>query len=102
MKSINQIFKNNKHLMDEPEVIELINYCKNLEDSIVDYNQKLDQTVILKQIISEIRNDCRNLLDEDEKGIRWPKDFDRVDFKVAVNNLCDYINNYCKDNYIKL
>ena len=53
MKSINQIFKDNKSLMDEPEVQKLIDYCLELVESVVDNNQVIDQTVVLKQIIFE-------------------------------------------------
>ena len=35
MKNINQIFKNNKHLMDEPEVIELVEYTRELEEIVL-------------------------------------------------------------------
>ena len=39
MKSINQIFKNNKSLMYEPEVVELIEYCQELEGEIIENKQ---------------------------------------------------------------
>ena len=35
MKSINQIFKDNTSLMDEPEVKELIEYCQELEGKVM-------------------------------------------------------------------
>ena len=40
MKNIKQIFKWNTSLMKEPEVEELIEYCRELEDSIIESNQK--------------------------------------------------------------
>jgi len=102
MKSINQIFKNNEHLMDLGPVEELIEYCRELEDKVVENNQVIDQTVILKQLISEISGSCVDLLKEDEKSERWPTDFERVDFKEAVINLKKYISLYCIDNKIRL
>ena len=54
MRSINQIFKGNEHLMDLEPVDSLIDYCKDLEDEVVENKQKSDQTIILKQLISEI------------------------------------------------
>ncbi len=45
MKNINQIFKNNRHLMDEPEVVELIEYCRELEGYAmeVEINRQYDK-----------------------------------------------------------
>jgi hypothetical protein len=102
MKSINQIFKGNEHLMDLEPVDSLIDYCKELEDMVVENTQMVDQTVILKQLISEISKSCSDLLEEDEKGVRWEKDFERVDFKETVVNLKNYISKYCSDNKIYL
>ena len=36
MKSIREIFKNNPSLLDEPEVVELLDYCEQLQDEIVE------------------------------------------------------------------
>jgi hypothetical protein len=102
MKSINQIFKDNYHLMDIPQVEELIDYARELEDKVVENSQVVDQTVILKQLISEIRESCSSMIEEDEKHKRWPKDFDEVDFRDAIKNLKNYINLYCLDNKIRL
>ena len=38
MKSIREIFKNNPTLLDEPEVAQLIKYCEQLQDEIVEFN----------------------------------------------------------------
>jgi hypothetical protein len=40
MKNIKQIFRWNSSLMEEPEVEELIEYCKELEDSLIESTQK--------------------------------------------------------------
>jgi len=37
MKSIREIFKNNPSLLDEPEVMQLLNYCEELQDEIVEF-----------------------------------------------------------------
>ena len=102
MKSISQIFKTNTTLMDEPEVVELVEYCKELEDMVVENKQIVDQSVILKQLISEISKSCSDLLQEDKEGERWKNDFERVDFKETVTNLKNYIIKYCLDNKIYL
>ncbi len=88
--------------MDIPQVEELIDYTKELEDIVIENDQIIDQTVILKQLISEIRQSCSSMIEEDEKHKRWPKDFDEVDFREVIKNLKDYINLYCLDNKIRL
>ena len=37
MKSIREIFKTNPSLLDEPEVAQLLNYCEQLQDEIVEF-----------------------------------------------------------------
>ena len=102
MKSINQIFRGNEHLMDLGPVEELIDYCRELEDEVVNNSQVVDQTIVLKQLISEINRSCKELLEENEKSERWGKDFEPVDFKESIVNLREYIIKYCLDNKIRL
>jgi hypothetical protein len=102
MKSINQIFKGNEHLMDLEPVDSLIDYCRELEDEVVENKQKSDQTIILKQLISEINKSCFELLEEDKKSERWSNDFEKIDFKESIVNLREYIIKYCFDNKINL
>jgi hypothetical protein len=102
MKSINQIFRGNEHLMDLEPVGELIDYCRELEDEVVNNSQVVNQTIILKQLISEINSSCKELLEENEKSERWGKDFEPVDFKESIENLREYIIKYCLDNKIRL
>ena len=102
MRSINQIFKGNEHLMDLEPVDSLIDYCKDLEDEVVECAQKNDQTIILKQLISEISKSCFELLEDDKKYERWSNDFEKIDFKESIVNLREYIIKYCLDNKIKL
>ena len=102
MRSIKQIFKGNEHLMDLEPVDSLINYCKELEDEVVENKQKSDQTIILKQLISEINKSCFELLEDDKKSERWSNDFEKIDFKESIVNLREYIIKYCLDNKINL
>jgi hypothetical protein len=102
MRSINQIFKGNEHLMDLEPVDSLIDYCRELEDEVVENKQKSDQTIILKQLISEINKSCFELLEDDKKSERWSNDFEKIDFKESIVNLREYIIKYCLDNKINL
>ena len=102
MRSIKQIFKGNEHLMDLEPVDSLIDYCRELEDEVVENKQKSDQTIILKQLISEISKSCFELLEDDKKSERWSNDFEKIDFKESIVNLRNYIIKYCLDNKINL
>ena len=64
MKNINQIFKNNKGLMNEPEVSELIDYCVDLEGKVLDTEIKnsYDKEHILKSSLFDILNGCREFI----------------------------------------
>jgi hypothetical protein len=102
MKSINQIFKNNPSLLNEDEVNELVEYCLELEDTVVEYKQREDKTVVLKQLVMEIKKSCFDLLKEEEKAERWPDEFEKINFKETIVNLDKYISLYCQQNKIYL
>ena len=92
MKNINQIFKNNTHLMDEPEIIELIEFCQELEGEVLE--KKIEDTYskeeIYLQILKEIYDSCDKTLTDDQLSERF-KETPRVDFKEAVINLKKYM-----------
>jgi len=92
MKNINQIFKNNKHLMETLEVMELIDYCVELEGNVVE--KKIDDTYnkeeIYHQILKDIYESCDKTLEDDHLAERF-KEIPRVDFKEAVTNLKKYM-----------
>ena len=92
MKSVNQIFKNNTRLMDQPEVIELIEYCQELEGEVLE--KKIEDTYskeeIYLQILKEIYDSCDKTLTDDQLSERF-KETPRVDFKEAVINLKKYM-----------
>jgi hypothetical protein len=92
MKSVNQIFKNNTHLMDEPEVIELIEYCQELEGKFmeVEINKQYDKEDILINVIRDIKESCEQTINDNEESIRF-NEIPRVDFEKSVVNLKKYI-----------
>ena len=92
MKNINQIFKNNTHLMDEPEVIELIEYCQELEGKFmeVEINKQYDKEDILINVIRDIKESCEQTINDNEESIRF-NEIPRVDFEKCVVNLKKYI-----------
>ena len=92
MKNINQIFKNNKHLIEHPEVQELMDYCQELEGKLmeVDINKQYDKEDILINVIRDIKESCEQTINDNEESIRF-NEIPRVDFEKSVVNLKKYI-----------
>jgi hypothetical protein len=92
MKNINQIFKNNKHLIEHPEVQELIDYCQELEGKLmeVEINKQYDKEDILINVIRDIKESCEQTINDNEESIRF-NEIPRVDFEKSVVNLKKYI-----------
>jgi len=78
--------------MYEPEVIELIEYCQELEGEVLE--KKIEDTYskeeIYLQILKEIYDSCDKTLTDDQLSERF-KEIPRVDFKEAVINLKKYM-----------
>ena len=92
MKNVNQIFKNNKHLIEHPEVQELIDYCRELEGKVmeVEINKQYDKEDILINVIRDIKESCEQTINDNEESIRF-NETPRVDFEKSVVNLKKYI-----------
>jgi hypothetical protein len=92
MKNINQIFKNNKHLIEHPEVQELIDYCQELEGKLmeVEINKQYDKEDILINVIRDIKESCEQTINDNEESIRF-NEIPRLDFEKCVVNLKKYI-----------
>ncbi len=98
MKSINQIFQDNSYLMDEPEVSELIEYCKELEDELIEHRQKKEVTkeVPLAELVRDLYRSIDEILKADENPVRF-KESPPVDFKTSILNLKQYLLKFAKD-----
>jgi hypothetical protein len=94
MKNINQIFKNNRRLMDEPEVVELMEYCRELEGEImeVEINKQYDKEEVLLNIVRDIYRSCKETIKDQEESVRFGET-PRVDFEKSIVNLKRYIEN---------
>ena len=93
MKNINQIFKNNKHLMDEPEVIELVEYTRELEEIVLQrkIEDSYDKEHMLKSMLSDILTSCRDMEDTNQLADRYPGMYEKSDAESLVKNLKTYI-----------
>lgn len=103
MKSIKQIFKDNEYLMEEESVKELIEYCQELENEVIETKQvnKFSFEDKLTELVKEIYHSINSVLKEDENAIRF-KETNRVDFKFRVELLKEYLINFSKDNKFNL
>jgi hypothetical protein len=104
MKNVNQIFKNNTHLMDQPEVIELIEYCQELEGEVLE--KKIDNTYnkehMLKTMLSDILSSCREYEENKILKDRYPELYNELDANSLVKNLMEYIITMNNKNNLRL
>lgn len=93
MKNVNQIFKNNKHLMDEPEVIELVEYTRELEEIVLQrkIEDSYDKEHMLRSMLLDILKSCRDMEETNQLSERYPGMYEKSDAESLVKNLKTYI-----------
>jgi hypothetical protein len=104
MKNINQIFKNNKHLMDEPEVQELVDYTRELEEMVLQrkIEDSYDKEHILKTMLSDILTSCRDMEETNKMSERYPDMYEKSDTESLVKNLKNYIMDMNYKNNLRI
>ena len=102
MKSTREIFKTNPSLLDEPEVAQLLEYCEQLQDEIVEFkfqktnNKELAMLDMLKEVIKGCNAIEKEQMEHDRFGFEAP------DYKSTISNLKSYIYKRCQDEKIWL
>jgi len=96
MKSIKQIFSTNPELMKNENVQELIDYCYELEEKVIDNNQENSLEVHLSVLIREIYDAILVTKEDDKESIRF-NDIERVDYEEAFNNLKKVLERFSLD-----
>lgn len=102
MKSIREIFKNNPSLLDEPEIIQLVNYCEELQDEIVEFkfrkteNKELAMLDMIKEVIKGCNSVEKEQMEHERYGYPAPN------YQETISNLKNYIYDRCKDEKINL
>ncbi len=93
MKNISQIFKDNYHLMDIPQVEELIEYTRDLEGRVFDNDlqEVNNKEEVYKSIIQDILISCRELEENKLLHERYPDLYKKIDADALIKNLKDYI-----------
>ncbi len=104
MKNITQIFKNNYHLMDIPQVEELIEYTRELEGKVFEKNieETYDKEEILKSIIQDVLAGCDELIENQLLNERYPELYKKPDADSLIKNLKDYILEMNRENKLGL
>ena len=102
MKSTREIFKTNPSLLNEPEVAQLLNYCEQLQDEIVEFkfeknkNKELAMLDMLKEVIKGCNAIEKEQLEHERFGFEPPA------YQETISNLKNYILKRCQDEKIYL
>ncbi|MFH6934075.1 hypothetical protein [Flavobacterium sp. FlaQc-30] len=102
MKSIREIFRNNPSLLEEPEVIQLVDYCSELQDEIVELKfQKTDnKELAMLDMIKEVIKGCNSIEKEQMEHERFG--YEAPNYQETISNLKNYIYSRCRDEKIWL
>jgi hypothetical protein len=102
MKSTRAIFKNNSSLLDEPEVAQLLSYCEQLQDEIVEFKFQKDKNKELAMIdmLKEVIKGCNAIEKEQLEHERFG--YDAPNYQETISNLKRYILKRCQDEKIYL
>lgn len=93
MRNKLEIFKKAQELLDEPEVQELLDYCEQIEDELVDL--KFD-----KEKSKEVIKGCNAIEKEQMEHERFG--YEAPNYQATISNLKRYILGQCRDNKIYL
>ena len=103
MKRTRDFFKCKPELLDEPAVLDLIDYCQELEGELLEKKrtEKYSKEDILLHFIKELHESCKSLEEQEEESKRF-KEVPPVNFQESVTNLKIYIEKFCEDNFLNL
>lgn len=102
MKSIREIFKTNPSLLDEPEVAQLLDYCEQLQDEIVEFKfQKTNnKELAMLDMLKEVIKGCNAIEKKQAEHERFG--YDAPNYQETISNLKRYILGRCLDEKIWL
>ena len=103
MKTTLEIFKNDPNPLENASVKELVSEYEEVCDALIDLQQlsEMSKEKFLLILVREIRESISMELNRDLEAERFGES-ERVNFKIAVENLQVYINDYCRDHKIYL
>ena len=102
MKSIREIFKNNPSLLNEPEVTQLLEYCEQLQDVIVEFKfqKTTNKELAMFDMLKEVIKGCDAIEKEQAEHERFG--YDAPNYQVTISNLKRYVLKRCQDEKIWL
>jgi hypothetical protein len=103
MKKPRDFFRDKPELLDESSVLDLIDYCQDLEGELLEKkrSEKYNKEQLLLHFIKELHESCKYLEQQAEESKRF-KDAPLVDFEKSITNLKTYIEDFCKDNFLSI
>lgn len=106
MKSINQIFVNNKDLLDNLAVQELIQAYDDSQEEYFELQQAnkslKDRDNLFLELLRDIQFSIKMELNKEQENQQLNIENEPTDYKAAVENLQKYIQAFCRDNRIYL
>jgi len=102
MKSIREIFKTNPSLLNEPEVAQLLDYCEQLQDEIVEFKfeKNKNKELAMLDMLKEVIKGCNAIEKEQAEHERFG--FEAPNYQETISNLKSYILKRCQDENIYL
>jgi hypothetical protein len=102
MKSIREIFKNNPSLLNEPEVAQLLEYCEQLQDEIVEFKfqKTTNKELAMLDMLKEVIKGCDAIEKEQAEHERFG--YDAPNYQETISNLKRYVLKRCQDEKIWL
>ena len=102
-KDIQKIFKDNTYLLEELEVKELIEYCRDLEGEIFEKEiEKNNKENYYLEMIRDIFNSCKDIDNSNKLHERYPRDYSKIESEDIIKNLKTFILNLSKDYGFRL
>ena len=91
MKSTREIFKNNSSLLQEPEVIELLEYCDELETEMIEFKfeKSNSKELAMLDMLQEVIKGCNDLEKEQTEHDRFG--YEAPQYQEAILSLKKYI-----------
>lgn len=90
--------------MDHPEVDELIEYCRDLEEKVLEtkIQDTYDKEHMLKTMLSDILTSCKEYEQNKILEERYPQLYKKIDADDLVKNLMNYIVSMNAKNNLRL
>jgi len=90
--------------MDEPEVQELVEYTRELEEMVLQrkIEDSYDKEHMLKTMLSDILTSCRDMEETNKMSERYPDMYEKSDAESLVKNLKNYIMDMNYKNNLRI